>query len=251
MAPMTPSDLIFSRSPQPLYLQVAAIFRRNIQRRAWQPGSQIPPLDTLVESLGVSRATVRQAFGLLEQEGLIRRSRGAGTYVNETLPETVMLRLPKTWKETVELSNALGTVSLMESSEDVALPQDLGMACEFDTDGRFQYLRRLHVARSAPFCYTEVYLESSLYRKHPERYRSSTVAPVLDEFYGARLTHARQRMTIIEAGADSAELLKIPVSAPVAEIRRYACIGDQVVYFARLEIPSRHVEMEFDLLEPR
>jgi len=232
-------------------LQVAAVFRRNIQRGIWPAGSRIPPLDALVASLDVARATVRQAFGLLEAEGLIRRSRGSGTYVNETLPEPVILRLPKTWRETVELSNALETVSLMESSGNVALPESLGMRCEFDTGGRFHYLRRLHEAYAAPFCYTEVYLDSGLYRKHPARYRRSAVAPVLDALYGDQLTHAHQRLAIIEAGADSAEVLKIPVSAPVAELRRFACIGDKVVYFARLEIPSRHVEMVFDLLEAK
>jgi hypothetical protein len=51
-----------------------------------------------------------------------------------------------------------------------------------------------------------------------------------------------------KAGADSAEALHLPLSAPVAEMRRYACIGEQVVYFARLEIPTRYVQMKFDLL---
>jgi GntR family transcriptional regulator len=242
--------LLYARSPQPLYLQVATIVRRNIERGVWPRGHQVPALESLVDTLGVSRATVRQAFGLLEREGLIHRSRGSGTYVNEEIPETHKLTLPKTWADTVALSKELGTTTLMESNADVSLPL-LGMECPYNTEGRFQYLRRIHTTSSGPFCYTEVYLDRDIYRQHPGRYRHSTVAPVLDALHGETLTHAGQLLTIIEAGADSAEALQLPLSAPVAELRRYACINEHVVYFARLEIPTRYVQMKFDLLGNR
>jgi len=246
-----PAAKLYARSPQPLYLQIAAVFRSNIHSRHWRPGQQIPPLEALVEQYGVARSTVRQAFGLLEDEGLIRRARGSGTFVNEALPHTPTLLIPKNWEETVALSNQLGTVSLMESSADTALPDNLGMPCDQARNGRFQYLRRVHTTDAGPFCYSEVYLDSGLFRRHRTRIRSSTVAPVLDQFYGSRITQARQVLHVIEAGRESAEALHIPVSAPVAELRRYACIGGRVVYFARLEFPFQKIRMEFDLLPAR
>ena len=171
------SEQLYARSPQPLYLQVATIFRRNIERGIWHSGQQLPPLELLVEQLGVSRATVRQSFGLLEREGLIRRSRGTGTYVNDNLPRKVRLALPRTWAETVALSNALGTTTLMESSAGVALPPALAADCDADHGADFQYLRRIHTTSTGPFCYSEVYLDHEIYRKHASRYRNSTVAP--------------------------------------------------------------------------
>ena len=246
---MNPSaGLLYARSPQPLYLQVATIFRRNIQRGVWPPSQQVPALESLVETLGVSRATVRQAFGMLEREGLIHRSRGSGTYVNDELPATFKLTLPKTWAETVALSSALGTTTIMEANADMQLPASLGMDCPYSTAGSFQYLRRIHTTETGPFCYTEVYLDRDIYQQHPARYRHSTVAPVLNELHGRALSHAGQLLSIIEAGADSAEALHLPLSAPVAEIRRFACIQERVIYFARLEIPTCYVQMKFDLL---
>lgn len=46
-----------------------------------KPGQAIPTEQHLVESLGVARTTVRQAMAALENDGLIRRTRGKGTFV--------------------------------------------------------------------------------------------------------------------------------------------------------------------------
>ena len=245
----TTTDQLFARSPQPLYLQVAAIFRRNIQLELWPRGEQVPPLDTLVETLGVSRATVRQAFGLLEREGLIHRSRGSGTFVSQDLPRMLTLTLPKTWAESVAVSRILGDTIMLEGRGDEPMPHSLGMECPYRSDGRYQYLRRVHNTDTGPFCFSEVFLDQDIYREHPARYRSSPVAPLLDQTHGKELSHAGQLLTIVEAGADSAEVLHLPLSTPVAEVRRYACIGDRVVYFARLEIPTRYVQIKFDMME--
>src|SRR5690554_6920892 len=104
-------DQIYERSHQPLYLQVAVILRRNIESGIWPELTQVPSLETLTTTLQVSRTTLRQAFGILEAEGLIERSRGSGTFVRRRPVVTRML-LPSTWQEMVDLSKSLGTTTL-------------------------------------------------------------------------------------------------------------------------------------------
>jgi GntR family transcriptional regulator len=57
--------------------------RRDIATRIVEvpAGSQLPPEPELAAELGVSRATLREALRSLEEEGLVRRTRGAGTFV--------------------------------------------------------------------------------------------------------------------------------------------------------------------------
>lgn len=240
-------DQIYERSLQPLYLQVAVILRRNIESGVWPEGSKVPALEELTRTLNVSRTTLRQAFGLLAQEGLIHRSRGSGTFVQPRRP-VARLSLPTTWDETVSLSRSLGTTTLRESSADVSLPDQLKPPGTGNCTGVYQYWKRVHTNDGQPFCYTEVYLDRGLYLQHPDRFRDSTVAPVLDEIYRDQIDHAKQSLSIIEAGSDSARALQIPVSSPVAQLYRFAKIGGRVIYVARLEIPSRLVQIEFDLL---
>ncbi|MNN83371.1 hypothetical protein D3C81_2004040 [compost metagenome] len=53
------------------------------------------------------------------------------------------------------------------------------------------------------------------------------------------------------AGGDAAKALELPVGAPVAELRRFACVDDVIVYYARIEFPTEFVCLDFDLLASR
>jgi GntR family transcriptional regulator, arabinose operon transcriptional repressor len=72
-----------SRSPvrQPKYQQIREYLHREISSGRIAPGSALPTEAELCEKLGMSRSTVRQAVGELENEGLVTRIQGSGTFV--------------------------------------------------------------------------------------------------------------------------------------------------------------------------
>jgi GntR family transcriptional regulator len=57
--------------------------RRWIHQGRFPPGARLPSEPDLAAELQVSRATLREALRALEDEGLLRRRRGSGTYVAE------------------------------------------------------------------------------------------------------------------------------------------------------------------------
>src|SRR5947199_10073750 len=67
---------------QPLYVQIASIFRERILNGTWQKGLSIPPEKALCAEFEVARGTIRQALQSLEDEGLLRREQGRGTFVH-------------------------------------------------------------------------------------------------------------------------------------------------------------------------
>jgi GntR family transcriptional regulator of arabinose operon len=61
--------------------QVFEIMRNRIESGDYQPGDRIPSEAILIQEFGVSRPTVARALQDLERRGLVKRRRGAGTYV--------------------------------------------------------------------------------------------------------------------------------------------------------------------------
>src|SRR5688572_22448027 len=59
--------------------------REAILTGAYEPGAQLPTEADLGEMLGVSRTVIREALRTLEEDGLINRRHGVGTFVRNRL----------------------------------------------------------------------------------------------------------------------------------------------------------------------
>jgi DNA-binding GntR family transcriptional regulator len=67
----------------PVYLQLAAILRGQIERGELVPRQPLPSESYLVGHYGVSRGTARRAVQVLRDEGLVVTIPQRGTYVSE------------------------------------------------------------------------------------------------------------------------------------------------------------------------
>jgi len=67
---------------EPKYQFVAESLRRDIATGRYRDGDALLTEAELKQKFGVSRQTIRQAISLLENDGLVIRRRGSGTYVN-------------------------------------------------------------------------------------------------------------------------------------------------------------------------
>ncbi len=76
-------DNIDSRSPTPLYAQIASRVRVAIASGELATGEALPSVRSLATQLRVNPATVVQAYRDLESEGLVSTRHGAGTFVQE------------------------------------------------------------------------------------------------------------------------------------------------------------------------
>jgi GntR family transcriptional regulator len=65
----------------PLSSQAQQYLRTLIDGGTYQPGGQLPSENELATQLGISRPTLREALRNLEQQGIIVRKHGVGTFV--------------------------------------------------------------------------------------------------------------------------------------------------------------------------
>lgn len=67
---------------EPKYATIAADLQSRIAIGEYRPGQALPPQRELSASYGVTLMTLRQALGLLADQGLVTQEPGRGTYVS-------------------------------------------------------------------------------------------------------------------------------------------------------------------------
>src|SRR5437773_1085055 len=75
--------IINRTSATPVYEQIQKYIENSIKFGTLAPGFAFPPEREIVEILGITRPTLRQAFIHLEKDGYIRRRHAVGTFVDD------------------------------------------------------------------------------------------------------------------------------------------------------------------------
>ena len=110
-------------SPIPFYFQLSELLEQEITSGHWKAGFRLPSEPELCRLFNLSRTTVRQALGRLEQEGLIERSKGQGTFVCESRPRSWLLQSSGGFfQEEVERGGRLVTSVVLRSDTCGELP---------------------------------------------------------------------------------------------------------------------------------
>ncbi|MBU8820478.1 GntR family transcriptional regulator [Mycolicibacterium goodii] len=81
-----PARVIEHTGRQTKQHQVADAIRKAIADGIYRPGQQLPTINELTSHYNVSRLTVRDAFKILRNEGLVTSGRGTGTFVRKAPP---------------------------------------------------------------------------------------------------------------------------------------------------------------------
>lgn len=102
----------------PLYLQVERRIEDLLLQSRYRAGERIPPETELVDTLGVSRVTVRAGLARLVKRGLLERRQGSGTFMVQP-PEGARLRSGLERLETYTVHAA--RLGLTLGSEDLSI----------------------------------------------------------------------------------------------------------------------------------
>jgi GntR family transcriptional regulator len=206
-----------NRSVVARYIQLATLFRRRIETAQWPAGSQIPTIEVLAAECGVARATIRQALGLLEADGMIARFRAKGTFVNHRTEERLWLDVVTDWRGLLN-SREGATIEVLEDGPVDHLP---GRLHAIGTPApAYRRLRRRHSQGAQVFLVAEVFIDAALAPLIPRGAFTTTTAMRLTSFLPGIVAEAQQTITIGTADLDTANLLNVPLNAPVCLVDR-------------------------------
>ncbi|HEX9680710.1 MAG TPA: GntR family transcriptional regulator [Anaerolineales bacterium] len=214
-------ELPFERSvgSLPLYLQIAESLLDRIESGELAPGDRLPPERELSERLGVNRMTVRRALRNLEDQGLLSRRQGDGTYVAEPKIERQAARLVSFTRGMQRRGLTPGTRLI--SVELRPVEASLARSLRLPVAAPLHDILRLRLLNQEPVI-LERYLIPAARFPALDRFdlEGRSVYEILETEYGIAIRRARQSLEPVVAGDFEAGLLGIRPGAPLMLERR-------------------------------
>ena len=210
----------FTRSSVSRYLQLATLFRRRVETGEWALGHQIPTVDALAAECGVARATIRQALGLLEGEKLIARYRAKGTFVTHHPKERLWCDVSSDMSGLLRARDG-AVIELLGEKKHVPPPASSDQEAVLAPS--YRHLRRRHWRDVQPFLLADVYVDERLCSRIPRgAFKTKTAMSLVADIPGLKIVEACQTLTLGAADMAIAEMLQMPLNAPVAFVHRSA-----------------------------
>lgn len=213
-----PQARIDRDSPVPFYFQLAELLEREIVSGRWEAPLRIPSELELGDHFGVSRTTVRQALGRLEQEGLIARRKGQGTFVEESRPRSWLVQSSAGFFQDESARMGRRVTSQVRRAERNALPVWASDALGLGPGSRGVTLERIRSCDGLVAMYNVNHL--------PEQFAETVLALKPDESLYERLHEehdvepagGKRRLEAVPAEELLANLLGVPPKTPLVFI---------------------------------
>lgn len=235
----------------PLYYQLAELLREQIRTGDLGSGDQVPSERDLMQAYQLSRNTVRQAMGILENEGLIVRDHGHGTYVSN-LSNTFHYMLD-TFLENYDLLRRAGyTPSMQQVSTQQVLPPDIvSRALRLQNGEAAVCHTMIFYADDRPAMYTQDYLPVMIVGEDNPPAGGERFWEYLERSSGKRMEYVLIDISPVEAVGEIAEAFQVPLGSPVLLFKETFLDETQTVPIAfSLNYFNREV-LSFNLLTRR
>ncbi|HEY0296332.1 MAG TPA: GntR family transcriptional regulator [Bordetella sp.] len=239
-----------SYDPFPKYLQIREIMLRWLA--SLQPGDKLPTEEQLGKRFSVSRLTVRQALHTLEEEGIIARRPGVGTWLSRRPDTPVDNRLTGPIEEFSALGLAFSARPIRQGTIDA--PADVAAALGLPPGKRIYEVHRLRIVDGAPLLWLEVYLPTDLGRKVAKAAVDGLFVPVLRRLYDQDVREQYQTIEALSASAELAEMLQVEPGSSILSVNRLFvdATGRRVVFFkTRFRADRYFYTVNLPLARPR
>ena len=191
------------------YNLIAENLRDRILSGDLQPGEQLPPERALCEDFGASRITIRRAVQILEEESLVRRSQGRGTFViaspSRKIPILAEEFAASVARHAPEMTRLLDAWKWQAADADVATRLN---TCSGD---RVLFTRRFDMLGEKPVAMDEVWMLG--------RYADRLVE---DDLARLDFVERWQHVQRIEFSYSAQSVEAVPAAAPITEFLRVA-----------------------------
>lgn len=210
------SHLIDRESPIPIYHQIASDIINRISLGEWEIGDKLPSESMLHAEYNVSPITLRQALKHLEDEQLIVKHQGKGTFLLDTpKPFVENLSLPGVQRK----AGSANTSRLVEWRLENEPASNLCQTFEIHDATPMVFLRRLFLRQDKVIGLNDVWFPQDMVPDMMENgLINSSITTTLKERYGYNIVNVENYIESAKLNATEAALLEVPFDTSVLRI---------------------------------
>lgn len=236
--------------PTPAYLQLRDQLASLIAAGGWPAGRALPSERDLALALGLSRMTVRRAFGELEGDELVEPRHGSGTYVRARRLEQTIDRVVGFTDEARHLGFRPGA-RLLEFGP-VRADAEVAEMLRCEPGESVLRVARLRTADGAPLALQHAYLRPSLVAlEAAELEREGSLYRTLERRFGVVPQRARQTISARLPQRRERALLEIGAFDPVLALERTTFDPDDAPFeYVRSAYRGDRYRVALDLRAP-
>ncbi len=215
--------------------------RQAIAQGVYRPGSQLPTEAELGEQLGVSRTVVREALRVLQDEGLIMRRHGVGTFVRD---QAILKNLNFNYGITEMIESAgLKPGTLHLAVLHTLADADSAAQLRLQEGAPLVTVERVRTADGRPVVFSQDTVSEELLQRHQvdlNRLHTESIYDVLQADLGQLVEYGVARISPAAAPAHVAEELGLAPGAMVLFIVQtdYSAGDEPLLYSREYHLPD-------------
>ncbi len=206
----------------PLYIQLKDSIQNAISTAVLKPGDKLPTEEELCDQFSISRPVIRQAYSELISEGVIRRTKGKGTFVRDKEIQSRFFQSLSPF-ETDMISNGLTPSVKVLTKEILNDPKHFPLVFKETQHSELLHLRFLYLGNGIPMILVDTYLPHDCFPGLLDLDLSKTpLYPLFESEYNRYIDYAKRTVDAIKVNDEGAALLNITKGAAVHEVKTVA-----------------------------
>jgi len=198
----------------PKYLQIKAWLKDLIQTGRYALGEKLPSEIELARMCEVNRNTLRQALAELSAEGILRKEKGSGTFVESVEPQALKHRLQQisSFSDDLKESGIRGKTRIIHKGIQKA-DRRLMQTLMLGNNNLVVVVRRLRTGNDIPLLYEESYLPADMFNDILKMDLTHSMYTILSEQLNAVLARSEQTLRAVNLRGRIAKLLNVPLNS--------------------------------------
>lgn len=222
--------------------QTVQAIQEAIKQGKFPAGSQLPPEMELLQMLGISRTTLREALRILEEQRFIRKRRGSGTFVMERA-------IIKDMSENFGITEMISQAGYTPGTQDFKIhvektSKTLAERLNIAEDAMTVVIERVRTANKTPIVLTRDIIPQDYlgdWTPTSENLNGVSLYECLERYANIRIVDGMASFSPVQASREMAEKLSIPRNTLLLLIEQVDHDADQrpVLYSAEYHLTDK------------